>query len=146
MDEATKKNTARAGVVVLVVAVAWFALKGDGGGSCKLASAGVGLVVAAMLDGKTAGQIAGTTISGVLIPGACEAAIDSFIETPDEPVTIAVDLPAGTSTVTTSGAELVNPDPQPDLAELIRRVKCRRFELEVLYAWCLEGKIPPPAS
>lgn len=142
----TKKNTLVAGVLVIAVAGALLVWKVANPVSCKLAAAGVGLIATAILDGKGAAQIAGTTISGVVIPDACESAIGSFIEDPDQRETLVVTAGSGERDVTTSGSELLNPQPRPDLTDLIRQIQCRRYDFEILYAWCLEGSLDPPAA
>ena len=112
--------------------------------SCTLATSGVGLIAAGLSRRQSAGEIIGAVAAGTGVGVACKKAIESFVNTPDEPVPLQIEAPNGTTVEQApTGVELAQPPPpQPTNAPSL---DCFRYNGGFLIRLCLNGTIPPPS-
>lgn len=156
-----QKIIAGVGLVVVAVVIAVVIASsggggddGDGGGgggttgdiSCTLGTSGVGLIAAGLSRRQSAGEIVAGVAATTAVGVACKKAINSFVNAPEEPVSLRIEAPDGTTVEQTpTGSELAQPPPsqptsQPNL------VDCFRYHAGFVIRLCLNGTIPPPTG
>lgn len=153
----------KAAIVIGAVAAGafvWFyvADSGDRGPgeaiTCGLTTAAAGAAVVALTRGESAGQIAGTALSGVFVPIACKDALETLEDERDSPVTLDLTLPSGgVDSKTITGTDVFQTPPDPNSAPtsdippgttISEMIACsQRWTSHAAWIWCLEGLLPP---
>lgn len=137
------------GAVVAVVALAlgvfvWRSSRP----ACALTSVGVGAVIEGVTRGKSAGAIVGGAAAGALVPDVCKRLVESLISDPHSEVEFVLDTREGETEIEAPGTELLRPPPPPPstVPDISRMVACIRWNSQLLYDMCVDGRLSPPIS
>jgi len=160
MDDRTKLIAGGVALVAAVV-IGIFVLSssGDGGPedgpredhsgatglSCTLGASGAALVADGLLKHKSASAII-AAVGGPAGAYGCNQAIKALVHSPDKPVDLTIKNSGGGAVdQTVTGYELQTPAPKPANPGLQRAVDCLRWQAQLFYDACVDGRLEPPS-
>lgn len=145
-----------AAVVIAIVIASSSGGDDDGGGgggggtagdvSCTLATSGVGLIAAGLSRGESAGAIIAGVGATTAVGVGCKQAISSFVNTPDEPVPIQIEVPDGSTVEEAPTASELMAPPPPEPTNQPSLLGCFGYDTSFVIRLCLDGTISPPAG
>ena len=132
----------------VALAFVLFTGKSDGNVSCYATSGGVAVVAEGLRKQETAGAIVAAAGAGFLA-SKCDDWVKALVDDPTKSTDLKVKAPGSPVDTTVSGQELAERPAQPSSdagGSLSRLLACFRWQSSVLFDWCADGLIDPPAS